>query len=105
MGLRESASAVVILTFVVSAVAVCAAQATRQISGPASHSTSRHQAASGKEEQKDPGERVFQQNCSRCHNAPEGFSPRLSGTIARHMRVRANLSRDDEQALLHFLNP
>ena len=27
------------------------------------------------------GDRVFRQNCSRCHNAPEGFSPRISGTI------------------------
>jgi cytochrome c5 len=53
----------------------------------------------------DDGERVFQQNCSRCHNAPSGFSPRISGTIVRHMRVRASLSKRDEEALLHFLNP
>lgn len=51
------------------------------------------------------GERVFAQNCSRCHHAPEGFSPRISGTIARHMRVRAQLSEHDEQELLRFLNP
>lgn len=51
------------------------------------------------------GQRVFQQNCSRCHNAPEGFSPSVSGTIVRHMRVRASLSKHDEQELLHFLNP
>jgi cytochrome c5 len=53
----------------------------------------------------DEGERIFEQNCSRCHNAPEGFSPRISGTIARHMRLRANLSEHDEQVLLHYLNP
>jgi cytochrome c5 len=53
----------------------------------------------------DDGQRVFEQNCSRCHAAPEGFSPRISGTIIRHMRVRANLSKEDEQKLLHFLNP
>jgi cytochrome c5 len=51
------------------------------------------------------GERIFAQNCSRCHNAPEGFSPSISGTIVRHMRVRAQLSGHDEQELLHFLNP
>lgn len=51
------------------------------------------------------GERVFAQNCSRCHNAPEGFSPRISGTVARHMRMRAQLSQHDEQELLRFLNP
>jgi cytochrome c5 len=54
--------------------------------------------------QKD-GQLVFEQNCSRCHNAPEGFSPRISGTVVRHMRVRAGLSAEDEKALLRFLNP
>jgi cytochrome c5 len=53
----------------------------------------------------DEGERVFQQNCSRCHKAPSGFSPRISATVVRHMRVRASLSKHDEEALLHFLNP
>jgi cytochrome c5 len=53
----------------------------------------------------DEGERVFAQNCSRCHTAPDSFPPRISGTIVRHMRVRANLSQHDEQALLRFLNP
>lgn len=51
------------------------------------------------------GERIFQQNCSRCHAAPEGFSPRISGTVVRHMRVRASLSKHDEQELLRFFNP
>jgi cytochrome c5 len=51
------------------------------------------------------GERVFQQQCSRCHNAPDGFSPRISGTILQHMRVRASLSKHDEDELLRFLNP
>jgi mono/diheme cytochrome c family protein len=53
----------------------------------------------------DEGQRIFEQNCSRCHNAPEGFSPRISGTIVRHMRVRASLSKHDEEVLLHFFNP
>ena len=51
------------------------------------------------------GQRVFEQNCARCHDAPQGFSPRVAGTITKHMRVRANLSKQDEQALLRFLNP
>lgn len=51
------------------------------------------------------GQRVFEQNCSRCHSDPDGFSSRISGTIARHMRVRASLSKKDEQDLLRFLNP
>ena len=51
------------------------------------------------------GQRVFEQNCSRCHTAPSGFSSRIAGTVAMHMRVRASLSQDDTEALLHFLNP
>jgi hypothetical protein len=51
------------------------------------------------------GERVFEQNCSRCHWAPDGFSSRISGTIVRHMRVRASLSQHDEEELLRFFNP
>lgn len=53
----------------------------------------------------DRGQQVFLENCSRCHNAPEAFPLRTSGTIARHMKVRANLTDDDYQALRRFLNP
>jgi cytochrome c5 len=51
------------------------------------------------------GQTIFEQNCARCHTPPDGFSPRISGTIVRHMRVRANLSAHDEQELLRFFNP
>ncbi len=62
-------------------------------------------SAHASEQHEDEGDRVFQQNCSRCHNAPEGFSSRISDTIVRHMRVRASLSKHDEEELLRFLNP
>jgi cytochrome c5 len=51
------------------------------------------------------GEEVFMQNCSRCHKPPMSISPRTTGTIVMHMRVRAKLSRQDEQALLRYLAP
>lgn len=53
----------------------------------------------------DPGERKFQANCSRCHNPPEQLSPRITGTVLRHMRVRASLSAQDEQDILRYLAP
>jgi cytochrome c5 len=53
----------------------------------------------------DEGTRIFRQNCSRCHNTPEGFSPRISETVLRHMSVRASLSMRDKAELLRFLNP
>jgi mono/diheme cytochrome c family protein len=53
----------------------------------------------------DPGERKFQANCSRCHTAPEQLSPRITGTIVRHMRVRASLSAEDARDILRYLAP
>jgi cytochrome c5 len=53
----------------------------------------------------DPGERAFATNCSRCHNAPESLTPAITGTVVRHMRVRANLSAEDERLIRSFLAP
>ncbi len=53
----------------------------------------------------DEGQRIFEQQCSRCHSAPDGISPRISGTIVQHMRIRAQLSRHDTEVLLRFFNP
>jgi cytochrome c5 len=77
-----------------------------QEASPASQ-VSKKQAvvAHASQQHENEGDRIFQQNCSRCHNAPEGFSPSISGTIVRHMRVRASLSKHDEQELVKFLNP
>lgn len=70
------------------------------------HAQNQQSAATHLTPQKeDDGQKIFEQNCSRCHQAPESFSPRISATIVRHMRVRANLSREDEQKLLRFFNP
>lgn len=51
------------------------------------------------------GETVFDENCSRCHNAPQAIPPQIAATVVRHMRVRASLSAADEKALLRFMNP
>jgi len=53
----------------------------------------------------DPGEKKFQQNCSRCHNAPEQLPPRITGTVLQHMRVRASLSAEDERMIIRYLAP
>jgi hypothetical protein len=51
------------------------------------------------------GERLVAVNCGRCHQPPMSISPRTTGTIIMHMRTRARLSREDEQALLKFMAP
>ena len=61
--------------------------------------------AESRKAEENSGEQKFQQNCSRCHNAPEGFSARISGTVVKHMRVRASLSEQDAREILRYLNP
>jgi cytochrome c5 len=91
--------------FVVLASAALA-QVTTQNNTPATAKPNAHPTAQVSQQQpQDEGTRVFQQNCSRCHNTPEGFSPRISGTVVQHMRVRASLSKHDEEVLLRFFNP
>lgn len=51
------------------------------------------------------GERAFATNCSRCHTPPMIIPPRITGTVLMHMRVRARLSREDQQAILKFMTP
>jgi hypothetical protein len=53
----------------------------------------------------DQGQQKFQANCGRCHAAPEQLSPSITGTVVRHMRVRASLSAQDEKDILKFLAP
>ena len=51
------------------------------------------------------GERLFEINCGRCHRPPEQLSPKITGSVLRHMRVRAMLTKEDEQAILKYLAP
>lgn len=53
----------------------------------------------------DVGQRKFEANCGRCHSAPEQLSPSITGTVVRHMRVRASLSAQDEKDILKYLAP
>jgi cytochrome c5 len=83
------------------AAAVAIAQTDSAPKQPAAQNTRRNAQPADSER----GQQVFQQNCYRCHQVPEGFPPSISGTIAKHMRVRAGLSDEDYKALLKFLNP
>jgi cytochrome c5 len=82
--------------------AITAQQSQPQKSQPAAQHPEKAQASTA---ERSNGEKKFKQNCSRCHEAPQSFSPRITGTILRHMRVRASLSQQDEREILGFLNP
>jgi mono/diheme cytochrome c family protein len=92
-------------TFVSSKAAPQTSSAPQAKAQGATHAGKKQTPASQGAVHQDEGQRVFDQNCSRCHTAPDGFSSRISGTVVRHMRVRASLSQHDEQELLRFLNP
>lgn len=68
-------------------------------------STQPGKAATSQPTPESQGEKKFQQYCNRCHNPPEELSPRIAGTIALHMRVRASLSAADEREILRYLAP
>ena len=84
---------------------VALAQTTSQTQPDPKPTDKSHNAAQVARKQEAEGSRIFRQNCSRCHNTPEGFSPSISETVIRHMSVRASLSMRDKAELLRFLNP
>jgi cytochrome c5 len=69
------------------------------------YSSGKSAPKAAKTNQPDVGQRKFNANCGRCHSSPEQLSPSLTGTVVRHMRVRASLSAEDEKDILRFLAP
>lgn len=100
LGSQIMLGAGLVLAFALPALSASQAPSS-QTPAAASKQTNEHAPAT----EQSVGERKFNQNCSRCHKAPESFPPHISGTILRHMRVRASLSEQDERDILHFLNP
>jgi hypothetical protein len=49
------------------------------------------------------GEQVYKANCTRCHNTPPSMNERQTRVVVSHMRVRANLSARDADAVLRYL--
>lgn len=61
---------------------------------PLSAQKSRHQI--------DPDD-AYKNNCMRCHTSTPQYSPRKTKTIVEHMRIRANLTQEESQAILKYL--
>ena len=49
------------------------------------------------------GEEVYKANCTRCHNTPPALNQRQARVVVSHMRVRANLTARDANAVMHYL--
>jgi cytochrome c5 len=63
------------------------------------------QAAPAPANESAEGEKRFETHCGRCHVPPEDLSPREAKAVLRQMRVRANLSSEDERLILKYLAP
>jgi len=50
----------------------------------------------------DPDD-AYKNNCTRCHSEVRAYSPRMTATIVNHMRVRANLTAEEADAILQYL--
>jgi cytochrome c5 len=94
-----------LITCIVLLVPLSVFAVTTGSSAGSAEQTDQHAEPTSHSSQANGGERVFKTNCARCHTPPMSLSPQITGTIVMHMRVRAHLSRRDEQLLLEYLAP
>ncbi len=72
---------------------------------PKPQETAKQKTATTQSNDSGNGARLFKVHCGRCHTAPDEISPAVAGTVLRHMRVRANLSKEEEQQILRYIRP
>ncbi len=99
--MRHKIFVAVVLTCLWSVFAVAVAQTNAK----RSQNNSKSKPIGATTRSQSDGEKRFQTNCGRCHNAPEAISPQEARAVVRHMRVRAMLSAEDEKLILEFLAP
>lgn len=49
-------------------------------------------------------DQAYKANCTRCHAEVPKMDEKRTSTSVRHMRVRANLTKDEAEAILQYLN-
>jgi hypothetical protein len=50
------------------------------------------------------GEAAYKANCTRCHTSIHTYSARSMRTMISHMRVRANLTKDEADAIFRYMS-
>lgn len=70
---------------------------------PAAKTAAASEEAARPVQQEVDGDQAYKANCTRCHTAPRKFSAREMVTVMRHMRIRANLTKAEEEAILRYL--
>jgi len=49
-------------------------------------------------------DQAYKSNCTRCHAEVPKMGTRRTKTVVQHMRVRANLTQDEAEAIFEYLN-
>ncbi len=49
------------------------------------------------------GEQVYRSNCTRCHITIHTYPEKMSRSIVRHMRIKAQLTKAEADAVLGYL--
>lgn len=96
-----------LLSFAIVVALISALAVSAQNPAPAtkSQSTTASRKVSAKPSEAAEGERLFETHCGRCHVPPDNLSPAVAKTVVRQMRVRANLSAEDQRLILKYLAP
>ncbi len=96
---------IVRVSFVILALSALASAAkiaaSQQLASSPKPSTAKPATPSESQE----GEKRFEAQCGRCHTPPQDLSPREAKAVVRQMRVRANLTAEDERLILKYLAP
>lgn len=92
---------VFLIVLLLISVGVAAQNSTSQLQASEPTPSAAKPAATESEQ----GEKRFQSQCGRCHALPEDLSPREAKAVIRQMRVRANLTAEDERLILKYLAP
>ena len=50
------------------------------------------------------GEAAYKANCTRCHTSIHTYSARSMRTMIIHMRVKANLTKDEADAIFRYMS-
>lgn len=81
------------------------AAVTSVVANPKSPESSKPKPAATQTNDSAEGARLFKIHCGRCHTPPDDIPPAVAGTVLRHMRIRANLSKEEEQQILRYIRP
>jgi len=104
---RISAALAIVAVTIIAALTMtgCASQDAPASASAAAPTTNPVHAAMFESTTHKSGNQLWSENCSRCHNIrpPEYYSDAQWDIIVHHMRLRANLTGEEQRKISEFL--